>query len=523
MRAAGILLPIFSLPDPYGIGSFSKSAYRFVDFLKEAHQTYWQLLPSGPTGYGDSPYQTFSTFAGNPYFISLETLIEEGLLTRRECAPSARRTDPESIDYGRLYRERFRVLARAFSRSDFEKREDYRGFYEKNAAWLEDYALFMALKQEMGGGSFALWEDALRLREKAACEKARKRLKEEIRFQKFLQYEFYKEFGALKDYAREKGIRLIGDIPIYVSPDSSDLWASPELFQLTKDGRPKAVAGCPPDLFSADGQLWGNPLYDWEAHQRSGYEWWIRRMKMCMELFDVVRIDHFRGFESYYSIPFGDQTARNGHWEKGPGLALFRAMEERLGKLNVIAEDLGLITPAVRRLVKRTGFPNMKVLQFAFDADDHYGTNEYLPHRYSSNCVVYTGTHDNETLAGWVKSISPKQRRAVMAYLDLHTRDPKNVCRAMIRLAVSSVADTVVIPMQDYLCLDNRARINFPSTLGGNWGWRMEEGSLSSELAEEIRSSADRYGRWAPEKKPGRKRKSKTDTHDAEADKKTDL
>ncbi len=508
MRSAGILLPIFSLPDPYGIGGFSKSAYAFVDFLKEAHQTSWQLLPLGATGYGDSPYQTFSTFAGNPYFISLEVLIEKGLLTKRECAPSKRGTDPESIDYGRLFRERFSVLKKAFLRSSFEKEASYRSFEEENSAWLSDYALFMALKASHGGVSFTKWEDELRLRKTGAIRQAEKKLAQEIRFQKFLQYEFFAQYSALKSYASSKGIKMIGDIPIYVSPDSSDLWASPELFRLDEMRTPKAVAGCPPDAFSADGQLWGNPLYDWEKHADTGFDWWIRRMKKCMELFDIVRIDHFRGFDEYYSIPFGEKTARNGHWEKGPGFALFKAMEERLGKLNVIAEDLGYITPSVRRLVKRTGFPGMKVLEFAFDASDRYGKNDYLPHRYDKNCVVYTGTHDNETLSGWIRNISPKQRRRVLDYLGLHTRDAGKICHALVRLALSSTADTCVIPMQDYLCLDNSARINFPSTVGGNWTWRMKEGVSDEALAEEIKALTDRYGRYEPEaEKSGRKRK----------------
>ncbi|MCR4909295.1 MAG: 4-alpha-glucanotransferase [Lachnospiraceae bacterium] len=510
MRAAGILLPIFSLPDPYGIGGFSKTAYRFADFLASAHQTYWQLLPMGATGYGDSPYQTFSTFAGNPYFISLETLVDKGLLTKRECAPSARRTDKDSIDYGRLYRERFKVLRKAFLKSGFEEEEEYRVFEEKNADWLGEYALFMALKNARGGVSFTRWEEPLRLHKKAALEKAGKELSQEIRFQKFLQYEFYSGYMALKKYANSKGIKIIGDIPIYVSPDSSDLWASPELFQLSADKTLKAVAGCPPDAFSADGQLWGNPLYDWKKHEETGFDWWIRRMRKCLELFDVVRIDHFRGFDSYYSIPFGDKTAKGGHWEKGPGIALFKAMKESLGEMNVIAEDLGMITDSVRALVKRTGFPNMKVLEFAFDASDRYGTNEYLPHRYSSNCVVYTGTHDNETLSGWIKSISPKERKAVFEYLDLHSRNPEKLCYALIRLALSSVADTAVIPMQDYLCLDNSARMNLPSTLGGNWVWRMSEGAFGDELAAKIRSLTDMYGRFKPEKKRRSGRKKNT-------------
>ena len=496
MRSAGILLPVFSLPGPYGIGGLSKEAYRFVDFLKASHQKYWQILPIGPTGYGDSPYQTFSTFAGNPYFISLEKLIEEGLLTKKECAGLNKKVKPEETDYGRLYKERFKVLFKAFKRSGFKSSAEYKVFEKENKYWLDDYALFMALKNASDGISFTKWEDDLRFRKPAAIQAAQKKYAEETDFQKFLQYKFYSQWFELKKYANTNGVEIIGDIPIYVSPDSSDLWAAPELFQVDRDGNPKAVAGCPPDAFSADGQLWGNPLYDWKVHKKSGYKWWLRRMEKCCQLYDVVRIDHFRGFDEYYSIPFGDKTAKNGHWEKGPGIELFNAIKEKLGKPHIIAEDLGLITPSVRRLVKKTGFPNMKVLEFAFDPKDVKGANEYLPHNYYNNCVVYTGTHDNETLAGWIRSIKPAERRAVFSYLDLHTRNTKTIVYRVIRAAMQSVADYCIIPLQDYLCLDNSARINFPSTLGGNWVWRVEESALTDELAEEIRSLTDMCARW---------------------------
>ena len=495
MRAAGILLPIFSLPGPYGIGGLSKKAYDFVDFLKAAHQKYWQILPIGPTGYGDSPYQTFSTFAGNPYFISLETLIEEGLLTKRECAGLNRRTKPDEIDYERLYKERFKVLYKAFERSSFEKEAEYKAFEKDNRDWLGDYALFMAIKDANDGVSFTKWPDSLRFREPEALKAAGKKFSAQIRFRKFLQYEFNRQWFKLKRYANDNGVEIIGDIPIYVSPDSSDLWANPGLFQVEKDGNLKAVAGCPPDAFCDDGQLWGNPLYDWKQHKKTGYKWWLRRMEKCCELYDVVRIDHFRGFDEYYSIPYGDKTARNGHWETGPGMDLFNAIKERLGKPHIIAEDLGFITPTVRRLVKKSGFPNMKVLQFAFDSKDVKGENEYLPHNHYKNCVVYTGTHDNETLAGWIRSIKPAERKAVCRYLDLHTRDTKTIVYRVIRAALQSVADYCIIPLQDYLCIDNSARINFPSTLGGNWVWRVEEDALTKELSEEIRALTDMYGR----------------------------
>ncbi len=499
MRSAGILLPIFSLPGKYGIGCFSKEAYRFVDILKEAHQTYWQILPLGPTGYGDSPYQTFSTFAGNPYFISLEALIEEGLLSARECARLERGVDPKYIDYGRLYNERFAVLKKAYERWDPKKDTAYASFVKENSDWLEDYALFMAVKGHFKGVSFTLWDEDIRYRKKQALSKYKKLLAGEIGFHKFLQHKFYQQWKALRAYANEKGIRIIGDIPIYVSPDSSDLWAFPELFQVDKKRNLSAVAGCPPDAFCADGQLWGNPLYDWEYHKSTGFAWWVSRVRKMSELYDVVRIDHFRGFDEYYSIPAGSKTARNGEWEKGPGWDLFKVIREKLGKFDIIAEDLGFITPSVRALVKKTGYCNMKVLEFAFDPDDTHGKNEYLPHNYGPCCVVYTGTHDNETVAGWFSSMKKKDRDRALSHLGLSTKKPSIVTEALVRQALSSVASYCIIPIQDYLCLGNEARINHPSTLGGNWVWRLVPGQLEGQ-AERIAKLTDLYNR-ATEKK----------------------
>ncbi len=493
MRAAGILLPIFSLPTKYGIGGFSREAYEFVDFLKAAHQSYWQILPLGPTGYGDSPYQTFSTFAGNPYYISLEKLCREGLLSTKECFVKGANKGP--VDYGKIYKTRFKILRKAFERSDHTKSRSYRAFVKENALWLNDYCLFMAIKERKNGAGFNLWEEDIRFRKREALKKYEKELSSEIEFQKFLQYKFYQQYAELKAYANKNGVKIIGDIPIYVSPDSSDLWASPKLFQLDKKGNMKAVAGCPPDAFSETGQLWGNPLYDWTYHEKTGYEWWIKRMEHCMKLYDVIRIDHFRGFEKYYSIPYGSNDARGGKWEKGPGLKLFKEMKKRLENVDVIAEDLGLITPAVRRLVKATGFPNMKVLEFAFDPDDHNGAGEYLPHNYSGNCVVYTGTHDNETLYGWLKGLKGPAKRMVADYVGEKSTNALKLGEGLIRVAMMSVADYCIIPMQDHLCLDNTARINFPSTLGGNWAWRMEKGMLNAELAERLAALTDRYGR----------------------------
>ena len=501
MRAAGILFPIFSLPGKYGIGCFSKSAYRFVDFLREAGQKYWQILPVGPTSYGDSPYQSFSTFAGNPYFIDLEKLIEDGLLTEEECDASDLGSDATDIDYGRLFAERFKLLRTAYGRrsgisKDAKKDSD---FAEANADWLPDYALFMALKDAHGGASFFEWEDELRLREPKAIEAAREKYSAQIGFYEWLQEEFYSEWSALRKYANDLGIKIIGDIPIYVAADSADVWVSPELFKMDENGIPTAVAGCPPDGFSATGQLWGNPLYDWDTHAKDGYKWWIRRVKACRDLYDVVRIDHFRGFDQYYSIPYGDKTAVGGHWEDGPGIDLFNAIRDALGEVNIIAEDLGYMTDSVRELVKTTGFPNMKVLEFAFDGrdqkDESAGTNDYLPFNYDKNCVVYTGTHDNETLKGWLDHIKLAELRQVRQYLDLKTKDKTAIVDGLVRLAIGSVADLCIIPLQDYLRLDNRARINTPSTLGMNWRWRLLERQVDTSLARRIFTLTRIYGR----------------------------
>ncbi len=496
MRSAGILLPLFSLPSRYGIGGFGKEAFEFVDFLSHSHQKYWQILPIGPTGFGDSPYQTFSTFAGNPYFVSLDILQEEGLLKAGECLHSGEGSSKTSIDYGKLYIERFKTLKTAFKRSEHQKSPSYKDFISSNSFWLQDFACFMAIKNSKGGAGFSGWEKELRLRKPAALKKFGEEHSEEIEFQKFLQFKFFEQYAALKSYANEKNVQIIGDIPIYVSPDSSDLWASPELFQLNKDGSLKAVAGCPPDAFSSLGQLWGNPLYDWEYHKSTGFDWWLKRVEHCTKLYDVIRIDHFRGFDEYYSIPAGMKDATKGSWEPGPGMALFKAIRERLGKISIIAEDLGLITPSVRKLVKNTGFPNMKVLEFAFDPGDKYGAGDYLPHNYPRNCVVYTGTHDNETLVGWIRNLKAPQRRMIRNYLGIGSGRTDVIVRGLIRLAMMSVADYCIIPLQDYLVLDNSARINFPSTLGNNWQWRYEKDDLTDALSEEICKLTDMYRRW---------------------------
>ena len=493
MRKSGILLAVSSLPSPYGIGTFSKEAYDFVDFLKQAGQRLWQILPLGPTGYGDSPYQSFSTFAGNPYYIDLTALIREGYLTRQDCEEADWGEDPGYVDYEKIYRSRFRILKKAYraaKKAGLTEGAEYQAFLAKNAHWLPDYALYMAVKDHFGGRSWAEWEEGIRLRRPKALKAYRERFQEETDFYCFQQYLFFTQWQALKAYANAQGIEIVGDIPIYVAFDSADTWAGPELFQLDENNLPTGVAGCPPDAFCEYGQLWGNPLYRWEYHKETGYQWWIRRIAHCFELYDIVRIDHFRGFDEYWSVPYGDETAVNGRWVKGPGYELFRAIRESLGKKKVIAEDLGFLTDSVVRLVKKTGYPGMKILQFAFDGS---ADNEYLPHNLYENCIVYTGTHDNETVMGWYRGLDRAARRQVKEYLGITGR--KNVNWALIRAALSSVAQTAVIPLQDYLGLGNEARFNTPSTLGGNWQWRMSGRDCTPQLAERIYQMTERYGR----------------------------
>ena len=494
-RGAGILLSITSLPSKYGIGCFSKSAYDFVDWLKAAGQTYWQILPLGPTSYGDSPYQSFSTYAGNPYFIDLEALIEEGVLTREECEKADMGEEEGTIDYKKMYEGRYPLLRKAYERSNISQNPDYIRFMEENGWWLSDYALFMAVKGRFDGAPWTEWAQDIRLRWGYAMDYYRRELYFDIEFQQYLQFTFYKQWRALKDYANRQGVRIIGDIPIYVAMDSADAWAHPELFQLDQDNVPLAVAGCPPDGFSAVGQLWGNPLYRWDYHRQTGYDWWMKRLAHCFSLYDVVRIDHFRGFDEYYSIPYGAKSAIGGHWEKGPGMDLFRRMREVLGEKEVIAEDLGYVTDSVRQLVRDTGFPGMKVLEFAFDSRDSGCANDYLPHNYMENCVAYTGTHDNETIRGWFESIREDERRLARAYICDKYTPRQYLHTSFISLIMASRANLCVIPIQDYMGYDNTCRMNKPSTVGINWKWRLKSGELTEDLQKEIRAITRRYGR----------------------------
>ena len=495
-RAAGILLPISSLPSKYGIGCFSKSAYEFVDQLEAAGQSYWQILPLGPTSYGDSPYQSFSTFAGNPYFVCLEDLIKEGVLTEEECDAVNFGDHPSYVDYGKLYEGRFGLLRKAYERSNIYENPQFHEFCNANYWWLDDYALFMAVKKRFDGKAWSEWAKDIRLRWENALDYYRRELYFDIEFYKYIQFKFQEQWKKLKTYANEKDIKIIGDIPIYVAFDSADTWANPQNYQFDEENLPVAVAGCPPDAFSATGQLWGNPLYKWDYHKSQNYDWWVQRVNHCFEMYDVVRIDHFRGFDEYYSIPYGDLTAENGHWEKGPGMDLFNTIKNRLGEKQIIAEDLGYMTDTVRELVKDSCYPNMKVLEFAFDSRDLGSASDYLPHNYPNNCVVYTGTHDNETLASWYKTIRPEERQMVKDYLHNQKVTEKTVHTEMIVLAMRSVADTCIIPIQDYFGYDNSARMNHPSTTGSNWKWRLTEGEITEEMLKEIGELTRIYGRY---------------------------
>jgi len=492
MRKCGILLPIFSLPSKYGIGTISKEAYDFVDFLKAAGQHYWQILPIGPTGYGDSPYQSFSTFAGNPYFIDVDEFVKAGWITAADCKKYSCEC-PDGIDYEGLYNKRFLLLRKAYENSNIASDKGFKAFCKKNSFWLEDYALYMSIKSSLNGQAWTEWEEDIKLRKPEAVAKYTKEFAKEIEFYKFQQYFFAKQWMDLKKYANKSGVDIIGDIPIYVAFDSSDVWANPELFDLNKENIPNAVAGCPPDCFSATGQLWGNPLYRWDYHKKTGFDWWLKRIGFCFDLYDVVRIDHFRGFDEYYAIPYGNETAEFGKWKKGPGYSLFKAINENLGEKPIIAEDLGFLTDSVRALVKKTGYPGMKILQFAFGGDSD---SEYLPHNLSNNSIIYTGTHDNETTRGWYLNALKNDKKCAK-FVEDYTgeNDESKMAMAFIRMAYGSVVDTCIIPMQDYLNLDNSARINMPSTLGGNWAWRMKKGDASKALAKEIIALKKLYNR----------------------------
>lgn len=489
MRSGGILLPIFALPSPYGVGTMGAEARKFVDFLQSAGQRYWQILPVCPTSFGDSPYQSFSTSAGNPYFIDLDQLKMDGLLTDEDLAGIEWDNGDNRVDYGRLYAQRYPVLRKAFERFVRDPAEDFMGFCGYHD-WLEDYALFMALKDANGGRPWQEWPEPLRRREPQAIAEAKQTYSADMAFWKFLQYLFYRQWWDLKRYANDRGVSIIGDVPIYVSGDSVDVWANPGQFQLDEDLRPTEVAGCPPDAFSADGQLWGNPLFDWDKMEREGYNWWVKRIAHQASIYDVLRIDHFRGFEAYFAIPYGAPNAREGQWRPGPGMKLFHKINEAVGKMPIIAEDLGFLTDGVRQLLADSGYPGMKVLEFAFDSRED---SDYLPHNYPKNCVVYTGTHDNSTIMGWFDSAKAEDVALAVDYLKLTEEEGYNW--GMMRGAWASVGDLAVVQMQDVLGLGDEARMNTPSTVGANWQWRMEPGAYDEALAAKLRHQMELYHR----------------------------
>lgn len=488
-RSSGILMHISSLPSKYGIGTFGKEAFEFVDFLKKGGQEYWQILPLGQTSYGDSPYQSFSAFAGNPYFIDFDILEEEGLLSKEDYVNLDYGLDENKVDYAKLFINRYKVLRKAFENSKNENIEEFKKFKLENKFWLEDYSLYMAVKNHFKLVSWQEWDDDIRLRKKSALEHYRTILEEEIEYWSFLQYLFFKQWNRLKKYANDNGIKIIGDIPIYVAEDSADVWSNPKYFNLDENLVPKTVAGVPPDAFTEDGQLWGNPIYNWDNLEKDGYSWWIDRMRESFKLYDVVRIDHFRGFESYYEVPYGNKTAKIGKWKKGPDVKLFNAIKDALGEVKIIAEDLGYMTEAVIKMREATGFPGMRILQFAFGDGD----SQDLPHNYPENCVAYTGTHDNETIMGWYNSVGEKERKKAIKYLNL-TYD-EGIAQGMLRGIWGSKAYLAIATMQDLLSLGKEARMNIPSTLGGNWTWRASRKDINDKLAEKLFEMTKLYGR----------------------------
>lgn len=489
MRACGILMHITSLPGPYGIGTMGRQAYRFVDFLKRAGQSYWQILPLTPTGYGDSPYQSCSTYAGNHYLIDLPTLVEQGLLEPAELENIRWNCREDKVDFGLQYQNRLKVLRLAYNR--FAGGEEFEAFCRNNGSWLPDFALFMALKDENQGKPWYQWEHSLKFREPDAIWEARQRLREQIRFYSFVQYEFFAQWNALRAYAHENGIQIIGDVPIYVPLDSADVWSNPELFQLDEKLDPTGVAGCPPDAFTADGQLWGNPLYRWDRMAQDGYGWWLRRLEAAGKLYDVVRMDHFRGLESYWVVPYGDTTARGGKWVKGPGLDFINAVKKGLPGLRLIAEDLGYLTQDVLDLRDASGFPGMKVLEFAFDSRE---PSDYLPHSYTPNTVCYTGTHDNMTMRQWFDTAGEDAVTYAREYMALS--EEEGYVWGVIRTAMASVSDLCVIQLQDFLDLGAAGRMNFPGTLSdSNWTWRVGQGACDDALADKIFRMTRLYGR----------------------------
>lgn len=495
MRNSGILMHITSLPGPNGVGTMGKRAFEFVDFLERAGQTHWQVLPLTPTGYGDSPYQSCSAYAGNHYLIDLELLEKEGLLTSADFENIVWCEKETKVNFGHQYRNKLRVLRKAYTR--FPGGMDFDAFLTKNGEWLADYALFMALKDRHQGAAWYAWEDDLKFRKPEALRTAQAQLRDLIRFYCFVQYMFYRQWGALRDYAHKKGIRIIGDVPIYVPLDSVEVWKVPQLFQLDEALVPTAVAGCPPDAFGGDGQLWGNPLYRWDVMERDGFAWWRKRLSAAAERYDVIRLDHFCGFESYWSVPYGEKIARNGKWVSGPGMAFIDALKSGLPHLEFIAEDLGFLNQRILDMRDSSGYPGMMVLGFAFDSRE---SSEYLPHCYTPNTVCYTGTHDNMTTQQWFDSASADAVAYAKEYMGLN--DCEGLVWGTIRTAMASVSSLCVVQMQDYLGLGGEARMNFPGTMSdANWTWRASDGFASPQLADKIRAMTKLYGRLSANNK----------------------
>ena len=492
-RQSGVLMHISSLPGKYGIGSFGQSAYDFVDFLVRTKQRYWQILPLGTTSYGDSPYQSFSAFAGNTYFIDFDILIEEGLLNEADVKGADFGDDPRKVDYAKIFDARRPIMEKAVAR--FLKADDlsdYESFVEQNAAWLEVFAEYMAIKEHFDNLAWTEWPDeAIRRREAASLASYREKLADKLTYHRVTQYLFFKQWLRLKAYANEHHIEIVGDMPIYVAADSADVWAQPHFFKTDAVGKPTCVAGCPPDEFSETGQLWGNPIYDWEAMDKDGYAWWIERLRESFKIYDIVRIDHFRGFESYWEVPADSETSATGKWVKGPDYKLFAAVKEALGDLNIIAEDLGFMTDEVIELRERTGFPGMKILQFAFNPDDESIDS---PHLAPNNSVMYTGTHDNNTVLGWYKDEIDDATRQYMAQYT-NRKEYETVPHAMLRTIFASVSFMAIATMQDLLELDSAARMNYPSTIGGNWTWRMTAEELNPIVEGELYSLTKTYRR----------------------------
>lgn len=497
MRESGILMPIFSIPSPYGIGALGKEAYQFVDFLEKSGQGFWQVLPLGPTGFGNSPYQPVSAFAGNPYFIDPVKLVEEGYLTYDECNACDFGGNVERVDYGKIYENRSPLLHKAYERFLEKKAADktlakkYDDFLAKHVEWIEDFALYHTIKAMEEGKAWYEWSAELKTRKPAALEKVKSERAEHIGFIYFRQFMFAQHWEALHEYAKKKNVKIIGDMPFYVSLDSADVWQHPEVFQLDKELVPKVVAGCPPDAFSAEGQMWGNPIYDWKSMKKNGYEWWVKRMQRNYELFDVIRIDHFHGFAEYYAVPYGAKNAKEGKQEKGPGMDFFNALKAAMGEVKMIAEDLGTVTKENEALLKDSGIPGMNVLQYAFTSWD----SKYMTHRHEKNSVVYTGTHDNTTLMAWAQEINEGDRGFARRYINSMNSDFGGFVWDMIREAYHSPAFLCIVPLQDYLVKGKEARINMPGTMDGNWEWRLQPNFLSDALAGSIRGLAETYGR----------------------------